>query len=79
METSCAAVGRSVGLSVDKCQNSALETLQRAVNAVRGFFIGRWEFWFQYEELVFYGIWDPRAKSFLVCFSSSSFHLLLSI
>ena len=38
MESSCASVGGSVGLSVDKCQNSALETLQRAVNAVRDFF-----------------------------------------
>ena len=34
MESFCAPIRGSV----DKCQNSALETLQRAVNAVRDFF-----------------------------------------
>ena len=32
MESSCASVSQSVVQWVDKCQNSALETLQRAVS-----------------------------------------------
>ena len=36
----CGSVGRFVCFSVgDKTQNSSLETLQRAVNAVRDFFV----------------------------------------
>ena len=38
MESSCASVRKSVSQSVDKSVKSALETLKRAVNAVRDFF-----------------------------------------
>ena len=37
MESPCASVFPSVGGWVDKSRNSALETLKRAVNAVRDF------------------------------------------